>query len=181
MLKKIAIAFAAVIAVLLVVIALQPAEFRIERSADIRAGAPIVYAQVNDFRVWDSWSPWAKLDHTMKKTLSGAEKGKGAVYAWSGNDEVGSGRMEIIDTRQDQSVKIKLDFLAPFAASNITQFVIKPKGNVTTLSWIMTGQNDFIGKAFGLFMNMDKLVGADFEKGLADLKKRAEAQAQASR
>jgi len=181
MLKKIAIAFTTLIAILLVVIALQPAEFRIERSTDISAPAPVVFPFVNDLHAWDGWSPWGKLDPNMKKTFSGAPQGKGAIYEWFGNDDVGSGRMEITGARESELVTIQLDFIKPFAASNITEFKLAPKGDATTVTWAMTGKNDFMGKAFSLFMNMDKMVGGDFEKGLADLKKQAEAKAQAAR
>lgn len=181
MLKKIILVVAALLAVLLIVIALQPAEFRIERSAQIRARPEVIFPFVDDLRAWNTWSPWAKLDPNMKTTYSGAEKGKGAIYEWSGNDQVGSGRMEILDERVNEEVEIKLDFMAPYAASNITTFKLTPDGDGTSVNWAMTGKNNFMGKAFSLFMNMDKMVGSDFEKGLADLTKKAEAQASAAR
>jgi len=181
MLKKIGIGLAVVIVVFLVVVALQPSEFRIERKADIAAPPAVVFPMLTDFRAWNAWSPWEKLDPNMKKTFSGAPTGKGAVYEWSGNDDVGSGRMEILDVRENQQVSIKLDFLAPFEASNRTEFTLTPTGSGSTLQWVMTGKNSFMSKAFSLFMDMDKMVGSDFEKGLAALKARAEAQAQASK
>lgn len=181
MLKKIGIGVSAVIGLFLVVVALQPAKFRIERSADIDASAAVVFPYVNDLHAWDGWSPWAKLDPAMKKTFSGAPKGKGAVYAWSGNDQVGSGRMEIVDLRENAEVTIKLDFLTPMEATNMTVFKLVPRGAGVTVNWSMTGENNFMGKAFGLVMDMDKMVGADFEKGLAELKRQAESKAQAAR
>jgi hypothetical protein len=181
MLKKIILVVAVLLGGLLIVIALQPAEFRIERSAQIRARPEVVFPFVDDLHAWNTWSPWAKLDPNMKTTYSGAEKGKGAIYEWAGNSEVGSGRMEIIDERVNEEVTIKLDFLAPFAASNITMFKLTPDGDGTRVLWAMTGKNDFMSKGFSLFMDMDKMVGDDFEKGLADLSKKAEAQASAAR
>jgi hypothetical protein len=176
MLKKIGIGLAVVVALLLVVISLQPSAFRVERSTDIGAPTAVVFPLLNDFHSWDAWSPWAKLDPTMKKTFSGSPQGKGAVYDWTGNDKVGTGRMEITDTNGNEKVTIKLDFLAPFKASNTAEFALAPKGAGSTLTWSMTGKNDFMGKAFSLVMNMDKMVGGEFEKGLADLKKIAESQ-----
>jgi hypothetical protein len=181
MLKKIILAVAGLLAVLSIVIALQPAEFRIERGAQIRARPEVVFPFVDDLRAWNTWSPWAKLDPNMKTTYSGAEKGRGAIYEWSGNSEVGSGRMEIIDERVNEEVTIKLDFITPFAASNLTTFNLTPDGDGTSVKWAMTGRNDFMGKGFSLFMDMDEMVGDDFEKGLADLAKKAEAQASAVR
>jgi len=181
MLKKFLLVVAALLAALLIVIALQPAEFRIERSARIRARPEVVFPFVDDLRVWNTWSPWAKLDPNMQTTYSGAEKGRGAIYEWSGNSDVGSGRMEIIDERVNQEVTIKLDFIAPFAASNLTTFQLTPDGDSTSVVWAMTGKNGFMAKGFSLFMDMDKMVGDDFEKGLADLAQKAEAQASTAR
>jgi len=177
MLKKVGLGLLGLVVLFLVVVALQPAGFRIERSTRISAPAPVIYALVTDFRLWDEWSPWAKLDPAMKKSLSGAAQGKGAIYEWSGNDDVGQGRMEIIETSPDRKVKIKLDFLAPFAASNTTYFELSPAGEAVTFTWAMTGTNDFMGKAFALVMDMDEMVGRDFEKGLSNLKGLAEREA----
>lgn len=179
MLKKVGIGFAVVLGLLLVVIAMQPGEFKIERSADISAPAAVVFPMVNDLHAWGQWSPWEKLDPGMKKTFSGAAVGKGAIYEWDGNDKVGSGRMEITDSVDNARVLIKLDFIKPFEASNMTDLTLKPSGNATKVTWAMTGKNNFMSKAFSLVMNMDKMVGADFEKGLAELKRLSEANAQA--
>lgn len=175
MLKKIFIALAAVIGLLIVIVALQPADFRVSRSTTIAAPAPLVFAQVYDFHKWEAWSPWAKLDPSMKTTYSGAPAGVGAVYAWSGNDQVGEGRMTLSETRPDDLIRIDLQFIKPFAANNITEFVFKPEADKTQVTWNMSGKNNFMSKAFGLFMNMDKMIGGDFEKGLAQLKSVAEA------
>ena len=115
-------------------------------------------------------SPWAKLDPSMKKTHEGAPAGTGAIYSWSGNDQVGEGRMTLTESRPSELIRIKLEFMKPFAATNTTEFTFKPEGNQTMVTWSMFGMNNFIAKAFGLFMNMDKMVGGDFEKGLASMK-----------
>jgi hypothetical protein len=166
------------VAIFCVVVAMQPAHFRVERSATMNAPPPVVFNQVNDFHKWDTWSPWAKLDPNMKTNFEGAPAGNGAVYSWTGNSDVGEGRMTITDSKPAELIKIKLDFIKPFAASSDTVFSFKPQGNQTAVTWTMDGDNNFIGKAFCLFMNMDKMVGGDFEKGLAQMKTTAEKAAQ---
>jgi hypothetical protein len=151
-------------------IATRPAEYTVTRSATFAAQPEVVFAQVNDFHKWDAWSPWAKIDPAMKITYSGPQSGKGASYAWIGNGDVGEGQMTIIDSKPTEAVKIDLQFLKPFAASCITDFDIKPSGDKTTVTWTMKGQNNFIAKAFTMFMDMDQMIGADFEKGLAQMK-----------
>ena len=170
MITKIFIGFGVIVVVFVVIVALQPPEFRVARSATIAAPPPAVFAQVNDFHKWDAWSPWAKLDPNMKKTHEGAPAGTGAIYSWSGNDQVGEGRMTLTESRPSELIRIKLKFMKPFAATNTTEFTFKPEGNQTAVTWSMFGTNNFIAKAFGLFMNMDKMVGGDFEKGLASMK-----------
>ena len=174
MLKKILIAIAAIVVVFVVVVAIQPSEFRIVRSATISAPAPAVFAQVNDFHNWEAWSPWAKVDPAMKQAYEGPPAGTGAIYTWAGNDQVGEGRMTLTESRPSDLIRIKLEFLKPFAATNTAEFTFKPEGNQTVVTWSMTGKNNFIAKAVHLFMNMDKMVGGDFEKGLAQLKSVAE-------
>jgi uncharacterized protein YndB with AHSA1/START domain len=173
--KKILIGVAVIVAVFVGVVAIQPSEFRIARTATISAPAAVVFAQVNDFHKWEAWSPWEKLDPTMKKTFEGAAAGSGAIYSWAGNSEVGEGRMAITESRPNELIGIKLEFLKPFAATNTTEFAFKPEGDQTAVTWSMFGKNNFMSKAFGLFMNMDKMIGADFETGLAQLKMVAEA------
>jgi hypothetical protein len=175
MIKKILIGFAVVVVVLVVFIALQSSTYRVERSATMNASAPVVFAQVNDFHKWNAWSPWAKLDPAMKQTFEGAPAGTGAVYTWAGNKEVGEGRMTITESHPSDLVKIKLEFLKPFAATSDTTFSFKPEGNQTVVIWTMVGDKNFIAKAFHLFVNIDKMVGGDFEKGLAQMKSVAEA------
>ena len=181
MIKKILLGLVVFIVVLVVVfvciVALQPSHYRIERSANINAPASVVFAQVNDFHKWEAWSPWAKIDPAMKQTYEGASSGTGAIYTWAGNNQVGEGRMTITESHPNDLIKIKLEFIKPWSATNATDFAFKPQGNQTAVTWTMDGDNNFMGKAFGLFMNMDKMVGGDFEKGLAQMKSVAEAAA----
>ena len=170
MLKKILLVIVALVAIFAIVVAFQPAAFRVERSATIPAPPAVVFAQVNDFHNWDAWSPWARLDPAMKQAHSGAPAGTGAVYTWEGNKDVGEGRMTITESRPNELIRIKLDFIKPFAATNVTEFVFKPSASQTAVTWTMTGEKNYISKAVCLFMDMDKMVGGDFEKGLASLK-----------
>lgn len=175
MLKKILVAAVIVLGALCGIIALQPSEFRVVRSASIAASPEKTFSAVNDFRRWESWSPWAKLDPNMKLTFDGPSSGQGAIYMWAGNSDVGEGRMTILESKPAESIRIKLDFIKPFASTSDTEFTFKREGPGTRVDWIMTGQNDFISKAFCLFMGgMDKMIGPDFEKGLAKLKAVAE-------
>jgi hypothetical protein len=173
-LKKVLIGLVLVIAVFVVVVAMQPAEFRITRSATINAPPEVVFAQVNDFHKWDAWSPWAKLDPAMKTTFEGPSSGTGAKYSWVGNKEVGEGRMTILESKPSEWVRINLEFIKPFEASSTTEFAFKPQADQTAVTWTMSGKHSFMEKAFCLFMNMDKMVGGDFEKGLAQMKAVAE-------
>ena len=175
MLKKILIGLVVVLIVFAVVVALQPAHYRVERTAVISAPAAMVFAQVNDFHNWEAWSPWAKLDPSMKQTYEGAPSGAGAIYTWVGNTKVGEGRMTITESRSSDLLKIKLEFVKPFASTCATEFTFKSEVNQTRTTWSMSGENNFIAKAFCLFMNMDKMVGGDFEKGLAQMKSVLEA------
>jgi hypothetical protein len=177
MLKKILLGLAAVIAVFVVIVALQPSHFNYSRSATLAAAPATVFRHVNDVRLWEAWSPWAKLDPNMKVTYKGPSAGVGAVSAWAGNNDVGEGSMTITESRANELVRFRLDFVKPFAATNTAEFTFKPQGNSTVVTWSMSGENNFVCKAVGLFMNCDKMVGAEFEKGLADLKKIAEAPA----
>ena len=174
MIKKILIVLAAVVVLFVVVVMAQPAEFQVVRTAVIAAPASAVFEQVNDFHKWEHWSPWEKLDPAMKKTFEGPSSGTGAVYSWAGNSEVGEGRMTVTESRPYELIRLKLEFLEPFAATNATEFTFAPEGNQTRVTWKMTGENNFIGKAFCLFMDMDKMVGGDFDKGLARMKTVAE-------
>jgi polyketide cyclase/dehydrase/lipid transport protein len=175
MLKKIALAVTAAVAISAVVVASRPAHYKVARSAVVRAPAPAVYAQVADFHRWEKWSPWEKLDAGMEKVYSGADGAPGASYAWKGNDKVGEGRMTLLDARPHEAVAIRLEFVKPFASTCATGFRFSPQGGGTQVTWSMEGDNGFLGKAFSLVLDMDKMIGGDFERGLASLKALAEA------
>ena len=175
MILKILIAIAVLVVVLVVVIATRPSEFRVERTATVSAPAAVVFAQVNDFHQWDAWSPYAKRDPGMKKTFEGAPSGVGAVYTWSGNHEVGEGRTTIVESRPSELIRVRLEFVRPFAATSTATFTFRPESERTAVTWTLDGRNGFPAKAMGLVMNMDKMIGDDFEKGLAQMKAIAEA------
>jgi len=175
MLKKILLGIAAILVLFLLIVAAQPARYSITRGATITAPPEVVFAEVNDFRRWEAWSPWKKLDPEMKQTFEGAEAGVGAIYSWAGNKDVGEGRMTIVASRTNELVVIKLEFFKPMAGVCATEFTFAPQGEQTTVTWTMTGTNNFISKAFCLFMDMDEMVGGDFEEGLTGIKSIAEA------
>ena len=177
MLKKILVGLVAIVIVFAVVVALQPAKFRIVRAATVAAPAAVVFSQVNDFHKWEAWSPWAKLDPAAKNTFEGAPAGTGAIFTWAGNGKVGEGRMTMTESRPTDLIRIKLEFRKLFAATSTAEFTFKPEGNETIVTWAMTGENNSLAKAFCLFMNMDKTLGGEFEKGLAQMKTVAEAAA----
>jgi uncharacterized protein YndB with AHSA1/START domain len=163
--------------VFVVVVAMRPADFRITRTTTIAAPAEIIFQNVNDLHKWGAWSPWAKLDPAMKQTHEGVPAGVGAIYSWDGNKDVGAGRMTITESRTNESIRIKLEFLKPFAAVNETEFTFASDGNQTKVTWSMAGTNNFMSKAFCMFLDMDKMVGGDFEKGLAQMKSLVESAA----
>lgn len=170
MIKKIFLALVVIIVVFVVVVSLQPADFRITRTITITAPAADIFSQVNDFHNWQAWDPWAKLDPEAKNSFEGPTAGNGAILRWAGNNEVGEGSMTLTESRPNDLIRIKLDFLKPFAATNTTEFTFKTEGNQTTVTWSMFGQRNFISKAFGLFMDCEKMVGGQFEQGLAQMK-----------
>jgi hypothetical protein len=172
---KVAAALAVLVAGLGVMVNMQPAEFKVSRKLKINAPAGVIYEQLTDFHKWGNWSPWAKLDPAMKTVYSGPASGVGAGYHWVGNDEVGEGNMEIKAVKPGEKVDIQLDFLKPFEAHNDTSFSLQPDGDGVVVNWEMTGRNDFMAKAMGMVMNMDQMIGKDFEKGLEQLKTVAEA------
>ena len=174
MLKKVGIGILVLIIGVLAFAATKPDSFRVERTVTVNAPAETVFALVNDFRQWDTWSPWEKLDPNMKKSHSGSPSGVGAVYAWEGNSDAGAGRMEITESVAPSKVTIDLAFTAPFESSSVTEFTLVPDGDATTVTWAMHGPNQFIGKLMSVFVSMDAMVGKDFEEGLANLKARAE-------
>ncbi len=170
MLVNILIALAVLVVVFIIIVAMRSADFLVSRSATIPARAAVVFEHVNDLHKFQDWSPWAKIDPQCKVTYDGPPAGTGASFAWAGNREVGEGRMTILESRPGELVRFRLEFLKPFKATNTAEFDFKPAGNQTEVTWSMYGQNNFMMKAFSLFMDGDKMVGPDFEKGLANLK-----------
>ena len=166
----IAVVLAIVIAVVLILAMTKPDTFRVERVATVNASAEKVFPLIADFHQWLSWSPWEGWDPALKRTYSGAERGKGAVYAWDGNKNVGSGRMEILEAASPSKIVIKLDFLKPFEAHNTAEFTMLPQGNATNVTWVMHGPAPFMSKVMQVFMNFDRMIGKDFEMGLANLR-----------
>ena len=174
MIKKIAIVIVLLIAGILILAATKPDTFRIQRAASIQAPPEKVFALINDFNRWGAWSPWEKKDPAMKRTFGAATSGKGAVYAWEGNKDVGEGRMQIAESSPPSKITIKLDFLKPFEAHNMVEFTLEPKGDATNVTWAMQGDTPYFAKIIHVFINMDSMVGKDFETGLANLKAVAE-------
>jgi uncharacterized protein YndB with AHSA1/START domain len=174
MIRFILIIVAVIVGILLLLAALRPNRFRIERSKLIAAPPERIWSLLEDFRNWSLWSPWEKLDPNLKREHGGAARGHGATYAWEGNKKVGAGRMEIVETTPPDELHIKLDFFRPFEAHNMAEFKLTPEAGGTRVAWAMHGPQPFIAKLMGLLFNFDKMVGRDFEKGLAALKTQAE-------
>ena len=171
----VAVVLAIAIATVLILAATKPDTFTVQRAAVVKAPPENVFPMINDFHQWTTWSPWENKDPAMKRTYSGSPSGRGAVYAWDGNKNVGSGRMEILDASSPSKIVIKLDFLKPFEAHNTAEFTMLPQGDgATNISWVMHGPAPFISKMMQVFMNIDKMVGKDFEIGLSNLKKLTE-------
>lgn len=180
MIVKILAGVAALIALFIVIVALQPADFRYSRSAVMKAPAPIVFAHVNDFRLWSAWSPWAKLDPDAKNTFEGPATGVDSKMSWAGNKNVGEGHMTIVESVPGEKIKMRLDFIKPMTATHTAEWTFQPQEDGQTLvTWSMYGQNNFIGKAMGLVMNCEKMMNGYFDEGLANLKSITEAQAAA--
>jgi len=177
MLKVILLAIAAAIVVFVIVVVMQPDEFRVSRSATVAAPAAKVFAQVNELRKWEAWNPWGKLDPAAKLTYDGPPSGNGASYHWAGNNQVGEGRLTIVESRANEYLRLKLEFLKPFNATNTGEFTFLPEGGGTSVTWSMSGRKNFVAKAMHLFFDMDKMVGGQFAKGLANLKAIAESPA----
>ncbi len=157
-----------------IIVALRSSDFRMARSITINAPPAAVFPFVNGLREWQLWSPWENIDPNLKRTYFDPPSGPGAAYSWSGNNQVGEGKMTIKSVETDRNIDIKLEFLRPMKANNDVTFTFDPQGGATKVTWAMTGQHNFMGKAFDLVMNLDKMVGRDFEKGLAKLKEVAE-------
>ena len=176
MLKIISLAVVAVVGGFLIYAATRPDSFRVERTATINAPPERIFPLVNDFQRWGAWSPFEKKDPGMKRTMSGVSSGEGAVYEWDGNKEIGQGRMEIVESVPPSRITLTLDFTRPFKAHNIVDFTLDPRGNSTQVTWAIHGPSPFISKVMGIVLNMDKMIGKDFEAGLAALKTVSEQQ-----
>lgn len=174
MFKKIALVLLVIILGILGYAATRPSSFTVQRAITIKAPPEKIFAMIDDFHVWEQWSPWARLDPAMKTTYSGPPSGVGAVYQWTGNSKVGSGRMEIMQSTPASKVQIQLDFLAPMASRDMAVFELTPRGDSTTVEWTMSGPLPYISKVFSIFAPMDKMIGPDFERGLATLRLAAE-------
>ena len=170
----IAVVLAIIIAIVLVLASTKSDTFRIQRTAVMNAPADKIFPLIADFREWLNWSPWEGKDPALKRTYSGAERGQGAVYAWDGNKNVGAGRMEILEASAPSKIVIKLDFLKPFEAHNTAEFTMLPQDGATNVVWVMHGPTPFMSKVMQVFMNMDRMIGKDFEAGLANLKAASE-------
>jgi uncharacterized protein YndB with AHSA1/START domain len=176
-LPKMLLAILVILGGLAGVVALQPEDFRVVRSATIAAPPEKAFAQVNDFHHWEAWSPWAKLDPDANNTFEGPEAGNGAIFKWSGNDKVGEGQMTLLESRPNELIRIKLGFVRPFEDTSDVEFTFAPKADQTLVTWTMSGKHtSFLSKAICLVMNMDKMVGSDFEKGLASMKQVVESE-----
>jgi len=175
MILKILIGGVVVLALLAAYVATRPDDFAVTRSATFVAPAPVVFTQINEIRKWEAWSPWAKKDPQAKSSYAGPAAGKDASMSWAGNKEVGEGRMTIVVSKPAELVRFKLEFFKPFTATNEAQFAFREEGGKTSVTWTMTGKNNFIGKAMCLVFDMDKMVGGDFEKGLDGIKAIVEA------
>jgi uncharacterized protein YndB with AHSA1/START domain len=170
----IAVVLAIVIAIVLILAATKPTRFSVQRATTVKAPPERIFPLISDFHQWGSWSPYENKDPAMKRSFSGAADGKGAVYGWEGNKNVGSGRMEILDTLVPSKIVIKLDFFTPFEGHNTAEFTMLPQGDATNLTWLMHGPAPFMSKVMRVFINLDRMIGKDFEIGLANLKRLTE-------
>lgn len=176
MLKKILLVLVALFLVFVVIVALQPSDFHVERSVTVDAPASKVFGEVNDFHKWEAWSPWAKLDPDAKVTFDGPQAGEGSVMTWAGNSEVGAGKMTLVESKPGKLVKIKVDFTEPFEGTSGAQFDFNPEGDKTNVTWSMNDDHNFLEKAMCLIMNGEKMVGEQMEQGLTKLKQVSESQ-----
>jgi hypothetical protein len=170
----IAVVLAAGIAGILAFAATKPDTFRVERRLAVKAPAGALYPLIANFHLWQTWSPYETRDPAMKRSFGGAEQGQGATYAWDGNNNVGAGRMEILEAAEPAKVRIKLDFERPFEGHNTAEFTMAPQGDATLVTWAMYGPAPFMSRLMQVFINMDTMIGKDFETGLANLKKLTE-------
>jgi hypothetical protein len=177
MLKKVVVGLLVVVAGFVAVVSTRPSTFRVERSLVMASPAELPFGLVNTFQQWKYWSPWEAMDPKMQKTFDGPIAGPGASYTWSGNDQVGKGKMTIVDAKLYERIDLKLEFIEPWQSTNATAFVFEPVPEGVKVTWRMEGTNTFMGKAFSLFMDMDGMIGKDFEKGLATMKSLVEPEA----
>jgi uncharacterized protein YndB with AHSA1/START domain len=175
MLRRILVAAVVVVGAVAAVIASRPSEFRVARATTIAAPPAVVFAQINDFHKWETWNPWGKMDPGMKQSYEGEPAGVGAVYRWSGNNEVGEGRMTIVESRPPERVRVKLDFDKPLKGTSMAEFTFRSEGDRTVVTWSMTGEKSFVAKAIHLVLGVERIIGRQFEKGLAAMKTAAEA------
>jgi hypothetical protein len=177
MLKIILITISTIIVVFLIIVTMQPSSYRVTRSLIIAAPSDAVFPHMNELKKWEAWNPWGKADPNMKLTYGGPAAGVGANYSWAGNNEVGEGRATIAESRPSESVKYKMEFFKPMSATSEMEFAFKPRGNQTEVTVTVTGEKNFMAKAFCLFVSMDKMIGGKFERALADLKAMVESPA----
>ena len=177
MLKIILIAIPILLVIFIIVVAMQPSSYRVTRSLAIAAPPGALFPHMNDLKKWEMWNPWGKADPNMKLTYGGSTSGVGASYSWAGNSEVGEGRATITESRPSVSVRYKMEFYKPMSATSEMEFTFKLQGSQTAVTVTVTGDKDFITKAFCLFMSMDKMIGGKFERALAELKATAESHA----
>jgi hypothetical protein len=174
----IAVVLAIAIAIVLILAATKPNTFSVQRATTVKAPPEAIFPLINDFHQWRTWSPYETKDPAMKRSFSGAASGKGAVYGWEGNKNVGSGRMEVLDTSMPSKIVIKLDFFTPFEGHNTAEFTMLPQGDATNaatnVTWLMHGPAPFMSKLMQIFINLDNMIGRDFEVGLANLKRLTE-------
>ena len=169
MLKIILIAIPILLVVFIIIVAMQPSSYRVIRSLAIAAPPDALFPHMNDLKKWAAWNPWGKADPNMKLTYAGPASGVGASYSWAGNNEVGEGRATITESRPSESVSYKMEFFKPMSATSVMDIAFKPQGNQTEVIVTVTGEKNFMAKAFCLFMSMDKMIGGKFEKSLAEL------------
>ena len=174
MIKAIAVVIVVLVAGVLMLATTKPDTFSVQRSATIKAPPEKIFAVLNDFHRWPEWSPWEKLDPAMKRTLGGPASGKGATYTWEGNGKAGQGRMEIIESAPSRKVGIQLDFIKPFEGHNVAEFTLTPQADSTQVDWVMRGPTPFVSKLMQVFVSLDRVIGKDFEEGLANLKRLTE-------
>ena len=174
MLKKVAVVVLVLVAALLGYAATRPGTFHVERAARIAAPPERVFALIDDFHNWGAWSPWEHIDPALQRTYSGPASGQGAVYEWAGNEHIGKGRMQITEVAPPSKITIALDFFEPFQAHNTAVFTLGAEGDATNVTWAMDGANTYLSKLIGVFIDMDQMVGKNFETGLANLKAEAE-------